>query len=66
MWDDDYYYEQEDPDRDNWEQARNEKINHVYNLIDLLIKLKVLGPGFDVGISGHDQTGEYVDRHWKV
>ena len=56
MWEqDDWdYYEQEDPDRDNWEQARNEKINHVYNLIDLLIKLKVLG------------TGEYVDRHWKV
>ena len=53
-------------DEENWEQFRNEKMEPVYDLVDLLIKLKVLGPGFDVGLGGRDQTGEFVDRHWKV
>jgi hypothetical protein len=65
MWDD-YDYHVPTPDQDNWETYRQERMMPVYDLVDLLIKLKVLGPGFDIGLDGHDMTDQFVDRHWKV
>ena len=53
-------------DQDAWERVRDEKINIVFALTDLLIKLKVLGVGWDMDRDSDYNTGTYVDKHWKV
>jgi hypothetical protein len=65
-WDD---YDWEVPlnkDQEEWESLRGRRMAHVYDLIDFLVMLKVLGPGWDIGLGGHDMTGQYVDKYWKV
>jgi len=66
MYDDDFDWDPISIDEDRWEQFRIGQMKPVYDLIDLLIKLKVLGVGWDMDRSSDYNTGTYIDKRWKV